>query len=187
VLSNVGREDLDDLGMVVSGVSGEALEGVDAAQANIEFAAAQLVDGPSEALGDLARPVEAVGKAGEDSADDGDHPGKCRQDRCTGAAHFLGPVFALQVAGSQSLRGPLEDEDEGEGQQHQAGQNEEDSPREPQRGPSHGRSPAHAATISRLPVGIGSNNKTSFLLSTREGVPEDLRALVPGARTSPAA
>jgi hypothetical protein len=48
VLSDVGGEHFDYLWVVVSGVSGDALKGVDAAEANVELPAPELVDCPSE-------------------------------------------------------------------------------------------------------------------------------------------
>ena len=65
MLANVGRQHLDDLGMIVLGVLGDALKGVDAAQDDVDLGLAglvgspELVDRSGEALGDLACPVES--------------------------------------------------------------------------------------------------------------------------------
>src|SRR4051794_15321023 len=49
--------------MVIGGVSGDALQGVDAAEADVELVLAELVDRSGEALGDLAGPIELVALA----------------------------------------------------------------------------------------------------------------------------
>ena len=66
VLSDEGTEYLDDRGVVSLGVDGDALKGVDAAQAHVEFiGGAELLDGLGVAVGELAllgEPVSTVGK-----------------------------------------------------------------------------------------------------------------------------
>src|SRR4051794_9622953 len=71
-LAYVRGENLDDLGVIILRISGDALQGVDTAETNVELGLAKLVDRSCEALSDLASSVEAVRQAGEDGADDGD-------------------------------------------------------------------------------------------------------------------
>lgn len=54
VFADVGGEDFHDRPMIRGSVFGNALESVDAAEANFEFGVAELGDGLGEAVGDLA-------------------------------------------------------------------------------------------------------------------------------------
>jgi hypothetical protein len=56
VLSDVGGQDLGDGRLVRLGVAGDALQRVDAAEADVELVRAELVDRAGEPLGDLALP-----------------------------------------------------------------------------------------------------------------------------------
>jgi hypothetical protein len=70
MLADVGGKDLDDGTAVVLGVPGDALEGVDAAQTDLQALLAvvvgrpELVDGAREALGDLPPLRELEGALG---------------------------------------------------------------------------------------------------------------------------
>jgi hypothetical protein len=64
VFTDIGREHLHELRVVVCRTSRDALKGIDAAEADIEGRASELIDGPGEALGDLAGLIEAVTPGG---------------------------------------------------------------------------------------------------------------------------
>ena len=60
-LPNEWGEHLDHLRVVFLRIPGDPFEGIDTAEANLDFPAGELVDGSREALGDLASSIEAKG------------------------------------------------------------------------------------------------------------------------------
>jgi hypothetical protein len=63
VVANEGAEYFDDLGFVSRGIVHKPLEGVDTADAHIEFVGAKEFNGPAEPFSDLALLVEALLRA----------------------------------------------------------------------------------------------------------------------------
>jgi hypothetical protein len=99
VLANVGGEHLDDLGVIVGGVASDALQGVDATEPDIELGTSELVDGPGEALGDLAGPVEPIGEARQDGADRGNAAGQNGQ----GGGAYGPPIVCPSLGGVETV------------------------------------------------------------------------------------
>src|SRR5687767_10226046 len=91
MLADIRGEDFQDLWVVVLGVSRDALKGIDATEADIEFVVAQLLDRLGEAIRELPSPIQAERSSGVDGTDDRDCPRQQRQSRCTHALSCVGP------------------------------------------------------------------------------------------------
>jgi hypothetical protein len=78
---------------------GDALQRVDAAEADLDLVVTELLDGAREAFGDLAAAVERERTGGIDRADDGDRAGQQRKDGSPCA-----PVSFVPLHGVQPLR-----------------------------------------------------------------------------------
>jgi hypothetical protein len=66
VLAHEGGEHLHDGAVIAGRVAGDALQGIDPAQAHIEPVVAELLDGLGEAIGDLPLAVQLKGSGGEE-------------------------------------------------------------------------------------------------------------------------
>ena len=86
MLAHEGCEHFDDLWVVGSGVPGDALEGVDTAEADIDRAVAELLDRLREAVGQLAGAVQRE-RAGR--IDRADHRYAACEQRQRRGAHAL--------------------------------------------------------------------------------------------------
>jgi hypothetical protein len=78
MLADVGGEYLDDLGVIVLRVFGDALQRVDAAQAHVDCQVPQLLDRLREPVGDLPCAIERERPRRVERADHGKTAGKQR-------------------------------------------------------------------------------------------------------------